>query len=121
LEAYCAEREENFYLLDVYSVVGYTDKVWSKSPAADNVALAGGWLADSPLWQNKVKQWENADGATALTDREDVLYIAKPERDLSWLEQFLQTGQPGGRLKQVDLISQSGEKVFTVYRFTLNE
>ncbi len=51
---YCRERPEQFYYLDVYSSVAYSEKLFSDiSPAYRNFDLPGGWCVKSPLSKQK--------------------------------------------------------------------
>jgi len=48
-KAYCRERPEDFYYLDVYSTVAYSEKLFADtSPAYRNFDLLGGWCVKSP-------------------------------------------------------------------------
>ena len=51
---------EGYYLIDVYSTVDYTEKVFAPQADKSNQMLAGGWMAGSPLDANKEKDYELA-------------------------------------------------------------
>ena len=64
---------EGYYLIDVYSTVDFTEKVFAPQADKSNQMLAGGWMAGSPLDAKKEKDYELAhpDAARlfALYDR----------------------------------------------------
>ena len=51
---------EGYYLVDVYSTVDYTEKVFAPQADKSNQQLAGGWMAGSPLDDKKERDYENA-------------------------------------------------------------
>ena len=51
---------EGYYLIDVYSTVDYTEKVFAPQVDKSNQMLAGGWMAGSPLDAKKEKDYELA-------------------------------------------------------------
>ena len=64
---------EGYYLIDVYSTVDFTEKVFAPQADKSNQMLAGGWMAGSPLDAKKEKDYDLAhpDAARlfALYDR----------------------------------------------------
>ncbi len=66
-QAYCRERPEQFYYLDVYSTVAYSEKLFSDtSTAYRNFDLLGGWCVKSPAAAEKRKRAGLEDARTAL-------------------------------------------------------
>ncbi len=51
---------EGYYLIDVYSTVDFTEKVFAPQADKSNQMLAGGWMAGSPLDAKKEKDYELA-------------------------------------------------------------
>ena len=51
---------EGYYLVDVYSTVDYTEKVFAPQADKSNQQLAGGWMAGSPLDDKKEREYELA-------------------------------------------------------------
>lgn len=49
---------EGYYLIDVYSTVDFTEKVFAPQADKSNQMLAGGWMAGSPLDAKKEKDYE---------------------------------------------------------------
>ena len=51
---------EGYYLIDVYSTVDFTEKVFAPQADKSNQMLAGGWMAGSPLDAKKEKDYKLA-------------------------------------------------------------
>ncbi|MDY5000672.1 MAG: hypothetical protein SPF05_06820 [Lachnospiraceae bacterium] len=51
---------EGYYLIDVYSTVDFTEKVFAPQADKRNQMLAGGWMAGSPLDAKKERDYELA-------------------------------------------------------------
>ena len=51
---------EGYYLIDVYSTVDFTEKVFAPQADKNNQMLAGGWMAGSPLDDMKEREYELA-------------------------------------------------------------
>ncbi|MBP9001914.1 MAG: hypothetical protein KBG05_07715 [Lachnospiraceae bacterium] len=51
---------EGYYLIDVYSTVDFTEKVFALQADKSNQMLAGGWMAGSPLDAKKEKDYKLA-------------------------------------------------------------
>ena len=51
---------EGYYLIDVYSTVDFTEKVFAPQADKSNQMLAGGWMAGCPLDAKKEKDYELA-------------------------------------------------------------
>ncbi len=83
------ENKGNFYLIDVYSSVGYTEKMFEKvDNSLDNYDIMGGWACKSPLWRKKLSLFGIEDPAKALIEREDVYYVQEAGADMSWLGRY---------------------------------
>lgn len=83
---YCSAREENFYFLDVYSTVNYTEEIFGEEISRpENYDICGGWLAKSPLCGEKYGHFGFSSPRTALVEMENVFFVAKQGTDLGWL------------------------------------
>ncbi len=102
-----------FYLMDVYSAVAFAGEVYGRDDG--HIMLLGGWLAQSPLVQQRLAAYDAEDGAMAL-QHEQVRLIVEGGRDVSWMEEYLEQ-----RLGAVELQAQEtvicGENLeFVIYR-----
>lgn len=107
------EQEVSLYLVDVFSAVAYAGKVYEKD--SGKVMLLGGWLTQSPLVQQRLAQYNAADGAGAL-QHPQVRLLAAGGRDIAWLEGYLQQRLGMAELKVQDSIACGEGVEFVVYQ-----
>lgn len=80
------ENQNNFYLIDVYSSVGYSEKMFENvDNSLDNYDIMGGWACKSPLWKKKLAAFRIDSMEQALKDREDVYFVRKTSEDMEWI------------------------------------
>lgn len=80
------ENEDNFYFIDVYSSVDYSEKMFENvDNSLDNYDIMGGWACKSPLWKKKLAAFGIDSMEQALKDREDVYFVRKTSEDMEWL------------------------------------
>lgn len=119
LTTYCKKNSENFYLLDVRSMVSYAGGVWEKDSGTANYLLAGGWMSATPLLQRRLDSLGAVDGGELLIrgseDVDRILYIASPERDVNWLSGYLTQRFGAGQVEQIDSIMLDDKEIFCVY------
>lgn len=83
------ENKNNFYFIDVYSSVSYTEKMFEGvDNSLDNYDIMGGWACKSPLWRKKLAVFGIDSMEQALTDRADVYYVQETGADTSWLNDY---------------------------------
>lgn len=83
---YCSEREENFYFMDVYSTVNYSQEIFGKELSRpENYDICGGWLAKSPLCEDKYRHFGFTSPRMALVEKDNVFFVAEQGSDLDWL------------------------------------
>ena len=124
---YAGEREENFYFLDVYSTVAYSEKLFvSVDNRLDNYDIMGGWASKSPLMVKKYAAFGIQDMETALTENNGVFVVASAgvkEGYLNiqeWLPAYYAGHGMSVTLKKEDTIYMGEEAVFVVYRVSVN-
>lgn len=122
LTEYCAGREDCFYLLDVMSTVSYADRVWETASGKVNYLLAGGWMSRTPLLRERLAAMGAMDGGELLVkgEAEDtrIFYVAKPNRDMSWLSEYLSSRFGEVIVEKTDSIMQGERELFCVYGVT---
>ena len=113
LLAYCREREDNFYFMDVYSTVNYSEAIFTgRYSELENYDICGGWLAKSPLCEEKYGQFGIDSVPRALIEKDNVYFVAEEGSDLAWLSALYEE-------KGIDLELECREKVaehFCIYR-----
>ncbi len=106
LLAYCMERRENFYFMDVYSTVSYAEAVFETvADGTENYDICGGWLAKSPLSEEKYAQFGIGSVSQALTEQENVFFVAKQGMDLAWLSDLYAEQGKNVILKEQDSVA----------------
>lgn len=88
LKEYCAEQPETLFLADVFSVVQYAENQYTRD--SENIKLLGGWLSTSPLTQEVFDEIGTADAAEALYAGDGVKLLIRKDKDVSWMETYLQ-------------------------------
>lgn len=82
----CGERKNNFYLIDVYSSVAYSEKMFEGvDNSLDNYDIMGGWACKSPLQKKKLALFGIENMEQALKDQENVYFVRKSSEDMQWL------------------------------------
>lgn len=83
------ENKSNFYFIDVYSSVAYTEKMFvNVDNSLDNYDIMGGWACKSPLWKKKLEAFDIANMEEALVSRNDVYYVQETGADTKWLNNY---------------------------------
>lgn len=83
------ENKDNFYFIDVYSSVSYTEKMFvNVDNSLDNYDIMGGWACKSPLWRKKLAVFNITNMEEALVSREDVYYVQETGADTGWLLRY---------------------------------
>lgn len=88
LQEYCRneKNQENFYFLDVYSSVGFSEKMFSDvDNSLTNYDIMGGWACKSPLYRKKLKNFGIDIMEDALISMDNVYVIAEKDNDMLWL------------------------------------
>ncbi|MBR0172014.1 MAG: hypothetical protein IJQ21_04430 [Lachnospiraceae bacterium] len=117
LFAYMDEHPENFYFMDVYSWVPYTEKLFdgvSARPA--NRDIMGGWACKSPVYEEKLAAY----GMTSMADGlagETAYYVQETGKDTGWLGAYYEGDGKSVRLAEESVIDGG----FTVYSVTRTE
>lgn len=88
LYAYLSEEanQENFYFIDVYSSVSYTEKMFvNVDNAMDNYDIMGGWACKSPLYRKKLAAFGIETMEEAFLADAHVYYVQETGVDTDWL------------------------------------
>ena len=121
LLAYCAEHEDAYYAVDVYSSTSYEGISYSEKICKNvdnsyrNFDICGGWLSKSPLMYEKLGKMQIETLEEALISKDNVYFVATPDKDLSWLvDYYAYKGKTVNPFK-VDTIYDNGAECFAVY------
>ena len=117
LQDYCRENAGNYYVLDVYSTVDYTEKMFADvDNSYRNYDLCGGWTAKSPLYEKKLLRREITDLEEAFMKNEYVFFVSKVNRDVDWLVEYYREKGYDVAVETVEKIECNGEVRFVIYR-----
>lgn len=123
LQNYIGEREGNFYFVDVYSTVHYSEKLFCNvDNTISNYDIMGGWISKSPLNEKKFRYFDIASMEQALLYQENVFVIvqAKEPESLPPFEgslsgYYAEKGETV-ELYKADSILLEGEEIFCIYK-----
>lgn len=128
LESYVSQRQEEFYFIDVYSTVAYSEKLFEpKSQGLSNYDLMGGWAVKSPLNRKKLDAFLIEDMGDAVLNRADVFVIVQEPESPNfptleeWVTSYYEEKGQEVLLRKKDGIYVGKEAVFTVYRVEKKE
>lgn len=113
IKEYCEERPETIFFADVFSVVQYAESQYTRD--CENIVLLGGWLSASPLSGEIFEKIGVADAGEALYDVKEVRLLAVKDRDVQWLEEYLQERFGPCELKETGVIVLQDGRDFAEY------
>ena len=117
LQEYCKENEQNYYLIDVYSSVAYTEKMFENvDNSYRNYDLCGGWTTNSPLYAQKMEKRGISHIETDLLEKDNVFFVSKTNRDIAWLLQYYADKGIDINAEVVEEIEWNGEVRFVIYK-----
>ncbi|MBP3604382.1 MAG: hypothetical protein J6J79_09590 [Lachnospiraceae bacterium] len=97
------ENKDNFYFVDVYSSVAYTEKMFADvDNSLDNYDIMGGWACKSPLYRKKLAAYGMDSMEEALLTKPYVYYVQKPGKDTDWLYAYYEEQGVSIMMKPVD-------------------
>lgn len=107
------ENRDNFYFIDVYSSVSYTEKMFvDVDNTLDNYDIMGGWASKSPLWRKKLEAFSISSMEEALLTDETVFYVQKAGEDTEWLYRYYEDHNTPIQLE----LKETLENGFEIYR-----
>jgi len=117
LQEYFKENQDNFYFVDVYSTVDYTEKMFEGvDHSYRNFDLCGGWTAKSPLYREKAAGRGIEDIEKDLLEKDCVFFVSKVNRDVGWLKEYYVAKGYDCEIEKVEEIVVNGEVRFVIYR-----
>lgn len=116
LALYAQENPDNFYYLDVYSTVAFSQKMFSADDGIiQNYDIMGGWTSKTELSRKKETAYGIQDVEKDFLTKDTLFFAAQKERDVTWLtDYYRELGKTVTVLKTESL----GEKEtdFIIYR-----
>lgn len=87
LYKYMSDNDGNFYFLDVYSTVAYSEKMFIKDVNKSNSELLGGWFMKSPASNQKVSKL-GADNIEDALLNEGIYFVKSKDISMDWLTDY---------------------------------
>lgn len=111
---YINRHPDKFYLMDTYSSVAYSEKMFDDTAHIDksNMNTLGGWAALSPIENEKLKQHGLNNMYEGLLN-EDVYFCKQKDIDMTWLEEFYKAQGNDINVTLEDTVSS-----FEIYKVT---
>lgn len=111
------ENAGNFYLIDVYSSVSYSEKMFADvDNSLDNYDIMGGWACKSPLQKKKLSLFGIENMENALREKGNVYFVRKNSEDMQWLTEYYEGHGTPVRVTKADVIAE----VFEIYEVSEN-
>lgn len=112
------EMRENFYFIDVYSSVSYTEKMFKNvDNSMDNYDIMGGWACKSPIWRKKLAAFGIKNVEEALVMQTGVYYVQETGAPTRWLYDYY---EDQGMEILLEPVEEPLEE-FEIYRITLGD
>lgn len=109
------ENQDHFYFIDVYSSVGYTEKMFADvDNSLTNYDIMGGWACKSPLWRKKLEKFGITNMEESLAADENVYYVQETGKDTKWLYRYYESH---GKVITMELVELVGD-YFEIYRIS---
>lgn len=116
---YCNRHPEQFYLADVYTIVGYTDVFTLRDETEEmNYLPLGDWLAFSPMYERKLEKEGIENLSEDILTKGNIRILCRDYYDMDYLLDYYVRHGYDAVMTVEDRISQNGEAM-DVYRFAL--
>ena len=116
---YCDRHPEQFYLADVFTIVGYTDVFTLRDGTEEiNYLPLGDWLAFSPMYEKKLEAEGIENLSADILTKGNIRILCRDYYQMDYLlEYYVRHGYDAEMIVE-DQIRQNGEAI-DVYRFEL--
>lgn len=112
------ENKGNFYFIDVYSSVLYTEKMFEEvDNSLNNYDIMGGWACKSPLYCKKLAAFGIDTMEEALVSMDNVYYVQEAGAETDWLVMYYADRGRDVVLQRVEMPVVG----FELYRLTAQE
>ena len=116
-DAYAKSHPENYYYMDVYSTVAFSEKMFEEvDNSQKNYDLLGGWVSGSPLQkQTTVDYYKDMFSRAELLLFDNFYFVIEEGRDVSFLGDFYRTLGIEMEAEVIDTVVGQESK-FAIYR-----
>ena len=118
---YCDRHPEQFFLADVYTIVGYTDVFTLRDETEEmNYLPLGDWLAFSPMYEEKLAKEGIRNLPEDILTKGNIRILCRDYYDMDYLLEYYVRHGYDAEMTVEDKIQQNGEAM-DVYRFSLRK
>lgn len=121
---YCLDHPENLYFTDTEALAGTgpENMFIDRRTEMQNYVLASGWMANSPLYYEKLNYYGIEESfASELEDGGTLYYICGSNQSAEWISHYICPADISVEVQRVDGIYVDSEEVFTVYAVFRND
>lgn len=120
LQVYCEEHKDGYYVIDVLSTVNYSEKIYEgREGDYANYEICGGWVANNPVYKEKLAQRDIDSIASALIE-DKAFFVTQDSKDVSWLEEYYNSKGISVIMIEEDTIKMGKDSAFMVYKVKEN-
>ena len=107
---YCSAHPDSFYFEDVYSTIidgeSFNEKMFEDADnTIKNRDLLGGWIANSPLYREKLALYGVSGVADAVLNNDNVFIICSDEYDMDWVSDYYADRETAVSIDRIDDIA----------------
>lgn len=117
-QKYTQGKPDNYYYLDVYSTVAYSEKLFEEdSNERKNYDILGGWVCHSPLQIQVLEEYAgNADvGIARALFMDNFYFCINSQRETDFLTMYYEALETPVELTEIDRVGE-GDDVLIIYR-----
>ncbi len=116
-DAYASEHADNYYYMDVYSTVSFSEKMFENvDNRQKNYDILGGWASGCPLQKTAIEDFSaDAFSKAELLLQDNFYYVTEKERDTDFLYTFYAGQNMAITLEQTDIVGED-ENPFVIYK-----
>ena len=118
--AYAKAHPENYYYMDVYSTVDFSEKMFMDvDNSQKNYDILGGWLSGSPLQKKSTDSfYEDRLSRAELLLQDNFYFVIEEDADISFLQEFYGTQGIDIVVSPIEEISRE-ERTLVIYEVLL--
>lgn len=114
---YCNNNPNNLYLIDCYSTVNYSEKMFIDiNNSLDNFHYAGGWACKSPLEDKKLKQFDVDNIQKDIYEKDHIYFVSYVGKDTEWIREFYAMKGIAVVIDKIDYIPFQNNNGFQIYK-----
>ena len=116
LDEYAKANPENYYYLDVYSTIGFVEKMFEDvDNSQKNYDLLGGWICNSPLQKGNLLKYTEMETIEEALLADNIYFVAQMNEDVTFMEDYYESKGKTVTLELQETVGE-GENPFQVYQ-----